>query len=288
MTPKTPSPRPPATYARSCAPPDGNLSQALLGYNHSPRLRPRGPRARPGVRAPAAMSSSAPRLGEPTDTIGCAGSAFDLADRPGQPARRRARRRATRLPLAACLRGHRPASQPAERDRRPPLRRRHVDPAALPPARQRRPRSRPSSPTATAPPSTSSRPTGPHAGGLGRPPPDALAHDLGWTPACARSGTRPACQLAPAIQFIGYDGYPDHGSPRTCTGGCPPHLHVSWASPCYGTSRLSAPCAWVMAFAVLPADYGEPPAMSDWAPLRARRLGHEWRAQRYFAGHGRT
>jgi hypothetical protein len=82
----------------------------------------------------------------------------------------------------------------------------------------------------------------------------ALARDLGWTPGCARSGTRPTCRLAPAIQFIGYDGYPGHGSPRTCTGSCPAHLHLSWASPCYGTSRLSAPCAWVMAFAVLPAD----------------------------------
>jgi hypothetical protein len=82
-----------------------------------------------------------------------------------------------------------------------------------------------------------------------------LAHDLGWTTACARSGTRPTCRLAPAIQFIGYDGYPGHGSPRTCTGGCPAHLHLSWVSPCYGSSRLSAPCAWVMAFAVLPADY---------------------------------
>ena len=81
-----------------------------------------------------------------------------------------------------------------------------------------------------------------------------LAHDLGWTAACARSGTRPACRLAPAIQFIGYDGYPGHGSPRTCTSGCPAHLHLSWASPCYGTSRLSAPCQTVMAFAVLPAD----------------------------------
>ena len=82
-----------------------------------------------------------------------------------------------------------------------------------------------------------------------------LARDLGWTPACARSGTRPACRLAPAIQFVGYDGYPSHGSPRTCSGGCPAHLHLSWASPCYGTSRLSPPCAWVMAFPVLPADY---------------------------------
>jgi hypothetical protein len=30
--------------------------------------------------------------------------------------------------------------------------------------------------------------------------------------------------------------------------------------------------------------YEEPPAMTDWAPARARRLGHEWRAQRYYAG----
>ena len=83
----------------------------------------------------------------------------------------------------------------------------------------------------------------------------ALARDLGWTPACARSGTRPACRLAPAIQFVGYDGYPSHGSPRTCSGGCPAHLHLSWASACYGTSNLSRPCQWVMAFTVLPTEF---------------------------------
>ena len=77
-----------------------------------------------------------------------------------------------------------------------------------------------------------------------------LAHDLGWTAACAPSGSRPACPLAPAIQFIGYDGYPGHGSPRTCHAGCPAHIHVSWASPCYGTSRLSPPCEYVTAFSV--------------------------------------
>jgi hypothetical protein len=82
-----------------------------------------------------------------------------------------------------------------------------------------------------------------------------LAHDLGWTPACARSGTRPACRLAPAIQFVGYDGYPSHGSPRTCSGGWPAHLHLSWASPCYGTSNLSPPCEWVTAFPVLPTEF---------------------------------
>lgn len=76
-----------------------------------------------------------------------------------------------------------------------------------------------------------------------------LAHDLGWNQACAASGTRPACPLVPAIQFIGYDGYPSHGSPRTCSAGCPAHLHVSWASGCFGSSTLSPPCGWVMAFA---------------------------------------
>jgi hypothetical protein len=75
-----------------------------------------------------------------------------------------------------------------------------------------------------------------------------LAHEFGWTPACGHSGTRPACPLAPAIQFIGYDGYPRHGSPRTCGNGCPAHIHVSWWSPCYGSSALTPPCGWVMTF----------------------------------------
>jgi hypothetical protein len=68
----------------------------------------------------------------------------------------------------------------------------------------------------------------------------ALAHDVGWTP-CAASGSRPACPLVPAIQFVGYDGYPNHGSPRTCSAPCPAHLHVSWASGCFGTSVPSPP-----------------------------------------------
>jgi hypothetical protein len=75
-----------------------------------------------------------------------------------------------------------------------------------------------------------------------------LAHDLGWNPACARSGSRPACPLAPAIQFVGYDGYPQHGSPRTCASGCPAHLHLSWASPCFGSSALTPACTWVLTF----------------------------------------
>jgi hypothetical protein len=75
-----------------------------------------------------------------------------------------------------------------------------------------------------------------------------LARDLGWTPACGRSGTRPACPLVRAIQFVGYDGYPGHGSPRTCSTPCPAHLHVSWTSPCYGSRSLAAPCRSVTAF----------------------------------------
>jgi hypothetical protein len=75
-----------------------------------------------------------------------------------------------------------------------------------------------------------------------------LARDLGWIESCGSSGARPACPLKPAIQWIGYDGYRGHGSPRTCTGGCPAHIHVSWVSGCYGSGRLAAPCAWVLAF----------------------------------------
>ena len=80
-----------------------------------------------------------------------------------------------------------------------------------------------------------------------------LAHDLGWTAACGRSGTRPVCPLAPAIQFVGYDGYPRHGSPRTCAAGCRAHLHLSWASPCFGAASLSSPCEWVTAFPTPPS-----------------------------------
>jgi len=83
-----------------------------------------------------------------------------------------------------------------------------------------------------------------------------LGHDLGWIEACGASGERPACPLKPAIQWIGYDGYPSHGSPRTCTGGCPAHIHVSWVSGCYGSSALVPPCAWVMAFPA-PSDRGD-------------------------------
>jgi len=80
-----------------------------------------------------------------------------------------------------------------------------------------------------------------------------LARDLGWSRACAASGSRPTCSLVPAIQFVGYDGYANHGWPGTCSANCPPHLHISWVSPCFGTSAPSAPCERVTAIPVTPA-----------------------------------
>ncbi|MEK6326640.1 MAG: lytic transglycosylase domain-containing protein [Actinomycetota bacterium] len=75
-----------------------------------------------------------------------------------------------------------------------------------------------------------------------------LARDLGWRRGCGRSGSRPACDLVPGIQFVGYDGYPSHGSPRTCGGGCPAHIHVSWVSSTFGSGPLAPPPAWVLVF----------------------------------------
>ncbi|MDX6608240.1 MAG: hypothetical protein QOF85_165 [Solirubrobacterales bacterium] len=71
------------------------------------------------------------------------------------------------------------------------------------------------------------------------------ALDLGWIPSCGPSGSAPVCPLAPAIQFVGYNGYPDHGDPAH-TGS--PHLHVSWSSSEYGCPGLCAPRQWVEVF----------------------------------------
>lgn len=77
---------------------------------------------------------------------------------------------------------------------------------------------------------------------------ERAARDLGWRPRCGSSGVAPACPLSPAIRFIGYDGYPDHG-----TGN---HLHISWQSSSGGSAALAPPARWVMAFAS--AGTGEP------------------------------
>jgi hypothetical protein len=229
---------------------DGNLERAILGYNHSPAYV-RDVLARARAYARAADGQLATMVGEATEAIGCA--AGDLAE-PAGPANLREAERVTaprtfRALPSWALAGPSPAAAIDARlydDALWILRRYHLRVSAA-------------------------REAGHNTHGDGTAldliPADgrtqaiwdrsagALARDLGWTRACARSGTRPTCQLSPAIQFVGYDGYPSHGSPRTCSGGCPAHLHLSWASPCYGTSRLSAPCAWVMAFPVLPADY---------------------------------
>lgn len=82
-----------------------------------------------------------------------------------------------------------------------------------------------------------------------------LAKDLGWIPSCASTGVRPICPLVPAIQGVFYDGYPGHGSPRTCGGGCAQHIHVSWVSDTYGAypGGVGPPPGLVKVFPVLGA-----------------------------------
>ena len=74
----------------------------------------------------------------------------------------------------------------------------------------------------------------------------AAALDLGWISSCGASGTYPVCPLAPAIQFVGYNGYPGHGDPAHAGGSA--HLHVSWKSSSYGCPGLCAPREWVEVF----------------------------------------
>jgi hypothetical protein len=73
---------------------------------------------------------------------------------------------------------------------------------------------------------------------------------LGWTPGCGANGlSRSAgglCDLAAAIQFIGYNGYREHGDPAHA--GSNAHLHVSWKSSDYGCPGLCAPREWVEVF----------------------------------------
>jgi hypothetical protein len=124
---------------------------------------------------------------------------------------------------------------PARRSRRPALRRRRLDPAPLPPARQRRPRSRPPHPRRRHRPRPPPRRRA-HAGELGRSA-GALAHDVGWTRACAGSGTRPACHLAPAIQFVGTTGTPATARRAPAQTPAPP----TSTSP--GPRRATAPAS---------------------------------------------
>lgn len=84
----------------------------------------------------------------------------------------------------------------------------------------------------------------------------ALATALGWDSDCGSNGLSKAaggtCDLVPAIIFIGYNGYEDHGDPAHCSrsSGCGPHIHVSWYSSCYGCGggELVSPRSWVKVF----------------------------------------
>jgi hypothetical protein len=225
---------------------DGNLSQAILGYNHS-RAYVNDVLARARSYSGQTDDELAAPISDVTAT-GCSGGGLDVPVGPAnlRHAERLTSPRAFRaLPAWAMAGGRAPQLVDARIYGNVVwiLRRYHLR-------------------------VTAARESGHHTHGDGtavdlipadgttQPVWDAsaglLARDLGWTPACARSGARPTCPLAAAIQFIGYDDYPSHGSPRTCAGGCPAHLHVSWASPCYGTSSLAPPCEAVMAFPTPP------------------------------------
>jgi hypothetical protein len=219
---------------------DGNLSQAVLGYNHSQAyVNDVLARARAYAGDPANDLAGAP-------VATCAGGGLDTPVGPGEltAGERVSSPRAFRaLPAwaMAASRAPEPVDARLYDDVAWILRRYHLHVTA---AREAGHRTHGDGTAVDLVP----------ADGVAQAAWDAsagrLAHDLGWRASCGASGSRPACALVPAIRFIGYDGYPSHGSPRTCSGGCPAHIHVSWVSPCFGSSRLAAPCAWVTAFPV--------------------------------------
>jgi hypothetical protein len=85
---------------------------------------------------------------------------------------------------------------------------------------------------------------------------ERFARDLGWTSECAASGARPVCDLVPAIEFIGYNGYDsNHGDPAHSSTA---HIHVSWVSQTHGTPYLTTP-EWVLVFPVAQAGWTTSP-----------------------------
>ena len=218
---------------------DGNLSQAILGYNHSQAyVNDVFARARRYAR------ESIDELATTDVAVGCSGGGLDVPVGPAnlqQAERLTAPRTFRALPTWAMAGGRAPQLVDARLHGNVVwiLRRYHLRVTA---ARESGHQTHGDGTAIDVIP----------ADGTTQPVWDAsagrLAQDLGWTTGCGNVGTRPACPLVAAIQFIGYDGYPSHGSPRTCTGTCPAHLHLSWASGCYGTSALSPPCDWVSAF----------------------------------------
>jgi hypothetical protein len=90
------------------------------------------------------------------------------------------------------------------------------------------------------------------------------AEDLGWTRRCGSNGlARHAggqCDLVPAIRGIFYNGYPGHGDPAHCSGGCGAHIHISWEGSTYAAAELVAPADTVKVFPVPSADGTDPTA----------------------------
>jgi Transglycosylase SLT domain len=218
---------------------DGDLRRAILGYNHSPAyVTAVLTHARDYARAP---------VDELTAPVGdCTGDGIDAPPGPAElaTAERVSAPRAYRaLPAWAMAAGHSTELVDARLydDITWILRRYHLHVSA---AREAGHRTHGDGTAVDLTPAEgTTQPTWDASAGR-------LAHDLGWTASCAASGSRPACPLVPAIQFVGYDGYPRHGSPRTCRGDCPAHVHVSWRSPCYGSAALVSPCGWVAVFPV--------------------------------------
>ena len=221
--------------------------RAVYGYNHSQRLRRRRPRARPRVRdePDAAADRAAPALPAATGPTG---------HRPGQPAARRARAIAARV-RACCPPGRWPAAAPPSRSTPACstnalwlLRTYHLRVTAAREAGHN------THGDGTALDLVPAEPVDQAAWDASA---GALARDLGWTPACGalRQPTRlPARPRDPVRRLR---RLPRPRLAADLQRPCPAHLHISWVSPCYGTSAPSPPCTWVTA---VPISAGEEPS----------------------------
>jgi hypothetical protein len=83
---------------------------------------------------------------------------------------------------------------------------------------------------------------------------ERFARDIGWRPGCGSDCAPPAIDAPAWVRWIGYNGDPSHGDPAHCSGGCAPHLHVSFQSDDGSEGALVPPDRWVMTF---PAPGGE-------------------------------
>ena len=227
-----------ANYLRTFRGADGNLSQAILGYNHSQAyvndVLARARRYAAKLPTNSAISDAA---------VGVRRRRSRRPSRPRQPPSWRAAHRPRVVPalLAWAMAGGR---APQLVDARLHgnvvwiLRRYHLRVTA---ARESGHQTHGDGTAVDLVP----------ADGTTQPVWDAsaghLAQDLGWTLRCAfRHPTSPA-RSRPRSSSSATTATPATAH-RTCTGTCPAHLHISRASGCYGSSTLSPPCEWVSAF----------------------------------------